>query len=61
MDPKRLAAGDHNGATYYQHPRFHAVVRGEAEREVTLQDGAKAVAMGLAAQESARTGQAVTL
>jgi predicted dehydrogenase len=56
-----LAAGDHNGSTFYQHQRFNAVVRGEGEVEVTADDGMKAVAIGLAAQESARTGHAVTL
>lgn len=61
VDPVALAAGDHNGATLYQHLRFNAVVRGEGEVEVTLADGAKAVAMGMAAQQSARTGQAVML
>ncbi|MGR3755950.1 MAG: Gfo/Idh/MocA family protein [Tranquillimonas sp.] len=61
VDPTLLAAGDHNGSTYYQHTRFNAVVRGDGQVEVTLADGAMAVAMGLAAQESARTGQAVAL
>ncbi|MDP5085660.1 MAG: Gfo/Idh/MocA family oxidoreductase [Yoonia sp.] len=61
VDPTLLAAGDHNGSTFYQHQRFNAVVRGEGAVEVTLADGAKAVAMGMAAQESARTGQAVSL
>ena len=54
-----LEAGDHNGATYYQHQRFARVVRGAAAPEVTLADGAWAVRMGHAAQESARTGRAV--
>lgn len=61
VDPALLEAGDHNGSTFYQHQRFNAVVRGEGEVEVTLADGAKAIAMGLAAQESARTGQSVAL
>ncbi len=61
VDPTLLAAGDHNGSTFYQHQRFNAAVRGQAEVEVTAEDGAKAVAIGLAAQESARTGQAVLL
>ena len=61
VDPMLLEAGDHNGSTFYQHQRFNAVVRGEGQVEVTLADGAKAIAMGLAAQESARTGQAVLL
>ena len=61
VDPALLAAGDHNGSTFYQHQRFNAAVRGQGPVEVTAADGAKAVAMGLAAQESARTGRAVTL
>ena len=61
VDPTLLEAGDHNGSTFYQHQRFNAVVRGQGGVEVTLSDGVKAVAMGLAAQESARTGQAVKI
>ncbi len=61
VDPTLLEAGDHNGATFYQHVRFNAVVRGQGSVEVGLRDGWTAVAMGLAAQESAATGQAVAL
>ncbi len=61
VDPVLLAAGDHNGATFYQHERFAAVVRGTGSVEVTIDDGAKAVAIGLAAQESATIGQTVML
>lgn len=61
VDPNLLAAGDHNGSTFYQHQHFNDAVRGLGGVEVTASDGAKAVAMGLAAQESARTGQAVRL
>jgi hypothetical protein len=56
-----LAAGDHNGSTLYQHQRFNAVVRGKGAVEVSLRDGLAAVVMGMAAQESARTGQAIDL
>ncbi|SNR76242.1 Gfo/Idh/MocA family protein [Puniceibacterium sediminis] len=61
VDPTLLAAGDHNGSTFYQHQRFLAVVRGGGSPEVSLSDGYAAVRMGLAAQESASTGQAVSL
>ncbi|MDZ7893017.1 MAG: Gfo/Idh/MocA family oxidoreductase [Rhodoferax sp.] len=61
VDPVALAAGDHNGSTLYQHQRFNAVVRGQGKVEVGLDDGLAAVLMGLAAQESARTGQAISL
>ncbi|MGR3491435.1 MAG: Gfo/Idh/MocA family protein [Shimia sp.] len=61
VDPTLLAAGDHNGSTFYQHQRFNAVVRGEGRVEVTLRDGRRAVEMGLAAQEAAVTGNSVRL
>ncbi|GAA5068827.1 Gfo/Idh/MocA family oxidoreductase [Roseibacterium beibuensis] len=61
VDRQLLDAGDHNGATYYQHQRFLEAIRHGRRPEVTLDDGAWAVKMGLAAQESARTGQAVAL
>ena len=61
VDPALLAAGDHNGSTFYQHQRFAAAVRGEGPVEVTTRDGAWAVRMGQAAQRSALTGQAVQL
>ena len=56
-----MAAGDHNGSTWYQHRGFADVVMGLRSPEVTLRDGWWAVAMGQAAQLSAATGQGVTL
>jgi predicted dehydrogenase len=61
VDPTLLDAGDHNGSTFYQHRRFLDVVQSGGRVEVTLEDGARAVAMGLAAQRSAETGEAVRL
>ncbi|MEX0284754.1 MAG: Gfo/Idh/MocA family protein [Paracoccaceae bacterium] len=62
VDPTLLAAGDHNGSTYYQHLRFLELVRGGiAVPDVSLSDGAWAVRMGQAAQRSLATGQAVAL
>ncbi len=61
VDPRLLEAGDHNGATFYQHEKFIDVVRGCGRVEVTLADGVRAVAMGLAAQASAESGEAVRL
>src|SRR6056297_1938378 len=61
VDPTLLEAGDHNGSTFYQHVRFLDLVRGGGAPEVTLDDGARAVAMGLAAQEAARLGVVVPL
>ena len=56
-----LEAGDHNGSTFYQHLRFADMVRRGGTPEVTLHDGMMAVRMGLAAQRSAETGEAVAV
>jgi predicted dehydrogenase len=61
VDPTLLAAGDHNGSTFYQHQKFQQVVLANGKPEVSLHDGWMAVAMGMAAQQSAATGKAVLL
>ncbi|WP_227272222.1 Gfo/Idh/MocA family protein [Roseobacter weihaiensis] len=62
VDPRLLQAGDHNGSTFYQHQKFLDLVRGHLPAPaVTFGDGVWAVRMGLAAQQSALTGQAVSL
>jgi predicted dehydrogenase len=61
VDPSLLAVGDHNGSTFFQHQGFQRAVTIAQEPDVTLTDGWWAVAMGMAAQQSAVTGQAVSL
>jgi myo-inositol 2-dehydrogenase / D-chiro-inositol 1-dehydrogenase len=61
VDPALLAAGDHNGSTYYQHQRFFQAVAQGGPVEVSLSDGLKAVVIGLAAEHSAKCGEAVDL
>lgn len=61
IDETLLMAGDHHGSTFFQHERFLAVVRGTAAVEVTVDDGRRAVQMGLAAQEAATHHCVVTL
>ncbi len=61
VDEAALAAGQHHGATFYQHAAFAAAVRGEAPVLVTADDGLRAVAMGLAAETSAREHRVVEM
>ncbi|MEN8935741.1 Gfo/Idh/MocA family protein [Planktotalea arctica] len=61
VDAALLAVGDHNGSTFYQHQRFVAAVRAGKGVEVSIDDGVWAVRLGLAAQQSAQSGQAVSL
>lgn len=61
VDPTLLAAGDHNGSTFYQHKLFLEAVRSSGKAEVGINDGAAAVRMGLAAQQSAESAMAVDL
>jgi len=60
-DPAILAAGDHHGSTYYQHQRLQLAIRDGAPVEVSALDGVRAVAIGAAAERSARDGLPVTL
>jgi hypothetical protein len=59
VDPTLLAAGDHNGSTFYQHRGFAEVVAQKAHPQVGLEDGWWAVAMGMAAQISAAEGRVI--
>ena len=61
VDAAALAAGHHHGATFYQHQAFARAVRGEGRVEVTADDGLRAVAMGLAAELSAREHRVVKM
>ncbi|KQT35441.1 oxidoreductase [Sphingomonas sp. Leaf412] len=61
VDPTALAAGSHEGATYYQHRAFADAVRGTAPVQVTAADGLRAVAIGVAAEISAREHRVVAM
>ncbi len=56
-----LAAGQHHGSTFFQHQAFTAAVRGQGPVLVTADDGLRAVAMGLAAEMSAREHRLVEM
>jgi myo-inositol 2-dehydrogenase/D-chiro-inositol 1-dehydrogenase len=60
-DATALNAGSHHGSTFYEHQRFNAAVRGQGPVEVTAHDGLMAVAIGTAAEISAREHRVVTM
>ena len=60
-DSAALAAGDHHGSTFHQHQAFTAAVRGQGPIMVTADDGLRAVAMGLAAEISAKEHRVVEM
>ena len=61
VDAAALAAGHHHGSVFYQHQAFVAAVRGEGPVQVTAEDGLRAVAIGVAAEISAREKRAVEM
>ena len=61
VDEAALNAGSHHGSTFYEHQRFIAAVRGEGPVEVTARDGMMAVAIGAAAEISAREHRVVEM
>ena len=61
VDETVLKAGTHHGSTFYEHQKFIAAVRGEGPVEVTAHDGLMAVAIGAAAEISAREKRAVSM
>ncbi|VVS97231.1 Oxidoreductase [Sphingomonas sp. EC-HK361] len=61
VDQAALDAGSHHGSTFYEHQRFNAAVRGEGAVEVTARDGLMAVAIGTAAEISAREKRVVEM
>jgi hypothetical protein len=61
VDQAALEAGSHHGATYYQLEAFLKAVAGEGPVVVTAEDGLRAVAMGTAAEISARENRVVAM
>lgn len=61
VDPAALAAGTHHGATYHQLAAFIDAVRGRGPVRVGAEDGLQALAVGVAAEISAREKRVVAL
>ncbi len=60
-DERIAHEGLHHGSSYLEHLDFLAAVRGERDVEVSLADGAWAVAVGAAAHRSIDEGRAVEM
>ncbi len=61
VDQAALAAGSHHGSEYFQHLAFLAAARGEGPVLVSADDGLRAVAIGVAAEISAREQRVVEM
>lgn len=54
-------AGQHFGASFIEHERFARAIRNKLPAEITLEDGLRSIATGIAAQMSIANGTAVHL
>jgi myo-inositol 2-dehydrogenase / D-chiro-inositol 1-dehydrogenase len=61
VDQAALTAGTHHGSIFYQHQAFLAAAKGQGPVHVTAEDGLRAVAMGTAAEISARENRVVEM
>ena len=61
VDEKILRAGAHHGATWFEHMGFRRAILEGSAPEVSVADGVRAVALGLAAERSAREHRPVEL
>jgi myo-inositol 2-dehydrogenase / D-chiro-inositol 1-dehydrogenase len=61
VDAQALNAGHHHGATFYQHQKFYSALVDNTPVEVTATDGLMAVAIGTAAEISAREHRVVAM
>ena len=60
-DATVLAAGAHHGSTFVEHREFRRAVLEGLPPAVSAEDGLRAVAMGVAAEQSAERGQPVEI
>ena len=61
VDEKALNAGSHHGSTYYEHLGFINSINNKLPAEVSIKDGLYSVAMGQAAEISAKEGRVVEM
>lgn len=61
VDEVALKSGSHHGSTFYEHQKFYAAIVDQTPVEVTAKDGMMAVAIGTAAEISAREKRVVEM
>ena len=61
VDATALKAGHHHGSTFYEHQKFYSAIVDKAPVEVSAHDGLMAVAIGAAAEISAREHRVVAM
>ena len=61
VDPSIRHEGYHHGASYVEHVRFADAIRTGRQPDISLADGLRSVAVGVAAQRSIAEGRFVTL
>lgn len=61
LEAELRSAGVHHGSTYFEHVAFCDAIRNGSAPEVSAWDGAVAVAIGVAAEESIKTGNPVQI
>ena len=61
QDPHIKYLGNHFGASFVEHQRFAAAIRNGTPPEITLHEGLRAVASGLAAHKSIDEGRVVAM
>jgi myo-inositol 2-dehydrogenase/D-chiro-inositol 1-dehydrogenase len=61
VDQAALDAGGHFGSTFFEHREFRRAILEGTPAAVTAEDGLRAVAMGVAAEQSVRSGEPVEM
>lgn len=59
--PQLIEESGHNGSTFYEHVNFVDNIEGKANTSATVEDGFWSVVVGVAAEESIKTGEVVMI
>jgi hypothetical protein len=59
--PAHIEESGHNGSTFYDHVNFINSIKGDASNSATVEEGFWSVVIGIAAEESIKTGKVVQI